>query len=523
MDDLKWKQAEALNNEIAMYDNLDDIAAKRLRYHIGKAIAESCHPIWKCYTIPQKLCQIRKEHRNYSHFNPSVNEDSHSDNIEEELFRLKNILDELAFISNLRWSDKYYRIGYEMLRAMESPIKLLQFPVRIIRFLYSEKRKRKKKKSKKRIITPKLPYIEGIENTILFIATNGAGLGHLTRCLAIARRLKLKSPGLEIIFLTTSLALTTINREGFTAYCIPSITLIKQISSSQWNSMLKCTLKQLLQLYPFKAIIFDGAIPYASISATLASSAGLTKIWVKRGGEKSDEIADKREQAELQFDYIIQPGEAGAPIQNQDEKHRSIHPILYLDKEELWSREDVRTYLKIPKDVTAVYIQLGAGNINDIDSDINIIIQELRKHDNILMILGESMIGNEMKIVENDILIIKDYPNSKYFNGFDFAISACGYNSFHELLYFGVPTIFIPNMNTKTDDQYARAMIAQNAGAGLVLTDLRGGSLADAVTQFCDKSQNAAMRRRASGIISENGADTAATLILNYLDSNNAL
>ena len=37
-------------------------------------------------------------------------------------------------------------------------------------------------------------------NKILFMPTNGSGLGHLTRTLAIARRLKEMYPNVEIFF-----------------------------------------------------------------------------------------------------------------------------------------------------------------------------------------------------------------------------------------------------------------------------------------------------------------------------------
>jgi len=235
------------------------------------------------------------------------------------------------------------------------------------------------------------------------------------------------------------------------------------------------------------------------------------KIWIKRGGEKDENIAAQRREMEKQFDTIIIPGEAGATVQENEGKHVYVNPILHLDREELWSREEVRTYLKIPKDKKVAYIQLGAGNINDINSDINRIVTEIRKHDDVVMVLGESLIGNELKIIEDDIILIKDYPNSKYFNGFDFAVSACGYNTFHELVYFGVPTLFLPNMNTKTDDQYGRAMKVQNVDGGVVLTDFE--QLPAAIDVLCDSERNAQMRENLKTLMETNGANEAAQAI----------
>ena len=46
------------------------------------------------------------------------------------------------------------------------------------------------------------------------------------------------------------------------------------------------------------------------------------------------------------------------------------------------------------------------------------------------------------------IRVLRDYPNSRYFKDFDFAM-ASGYNSFHEAVEARLPTIFFPNMKTE--------------------------------------------------------------------------
>lgn len=506
-DDIKQKNKEL---EHILHDLADKVQSseKDYKYEIGLTIGENTRPRHKIFTIPRKLSLLKKayEHHLFPFSYLSVKSDAELDPLSYHKALQENIR-RLTFYNEVSHYNIIYAIGDEVYNARHSLLRFFTLPYRLWRI----------RKGHHKLLSMKsstLPSIEGIDKCILFIATNGAGLGHLTRCLAIARKIKVKRPELEIIFLTTSLALTAVNREGFTAYCIPSSMLIKNISAAQWNVLLKNMLTSLLQLYPFSAVIFDGAMPYASVTAAIASEKQIPKIWIKRGSVKSDDIAEKRNLAESNFDYIIIPKEAGsAPLPN-DDKHFYVDPIVYLDKNELWSKEEVRRYLKISPDKKVCYIQLGAGNINNIDSDIYKIVNELRKRGNIMMVLGESIIGNELKIIEDDIIILKDYPNAKYFNGFDFAVSACGYNSFHELLYFEVPTLFLPNMNTQTDDQYARAVIAQKNKVGFVLTQLNNDKISDAISHLCSVRENTAMRENAHNIIWKNGASEAADHIL---------
>lgn len=275
---------------------------------------------------------------------------------------------------------------------------------------------------------------------------------------------------------------------------------------------------QLAQLYHFRAVVFDGTTPYSSISDVMTSDESIVKVWIKRGSDKTKELVEQRRADESKFDLVIMPTEAGGQVGAGEDstdgvRRVRVNPIIFLNRDELWSREDVRRYLKIPEGKKAAYIQLGAGNINDIDTELGMIAQRIKSRGDIVMVIGESLIGHELKIIDDDIIVIKDYPNSKYLSGFDFAVSACGYNSFHELIFNAVPTLFIPNMNAKTDDQYARAMIAQELGAGLVIKELDAESVERALDTLTDDRENALMRRAARGIIDVNGAEEAARII----------
>lgn len=502
------QQINVQEQELAQIQSMLKDNKKDLKYNIGLTIGENLHPRRNILRIPKKLKEIKQYYISCKPAMPSKS--IAGENNFEYCKLLTEQIKKLSFYNNLDTFDIHYAIGNEIYNAQQNLKACFMLPFRLWNI-------RKANRRSMMVAEKNISPIEGINKCILFIATNGAGLGHLTRCLAVARRIKKIDSDIEIIFLTTSIALNTIWREGFTAYSIPSSMLIKNISAGQWNALLKNMIMQLLQLYSFSAVIFDGAMPYAPITAALTEKKGIPTIWIKRGSEKKEELVEKRRFAEQAFDYIIIPSELAEKEGAIDKKHFVVAPIVYFNKEEIWSRKETRIYLKIPDNKLAVYIQLGAGNINDIHSDISKIIIELRKHSNIMIVLGESMIGNELKIIEDDVIVLKDYPNAKYFRGFDFAISACGYNSFHELIYLGVPAIYLPNMNTKTDDQYARALIAQNHNAGIVITDINGEQLANAIAQMSDPNTNKRMRNNCQTLIQLNGADSAASFIVSKL------
>ncbi|MGB0448915.1 MAG: hypothetical protein ACPGMV_07885 [Candidatus Poseidoniaceae archaeon] len=210
------------------------------------------------------------------------------------------------------------------------------------------------------------------------------------------------------------------------------------------------------------------------------------------------------------FDTIIRPGDAIDYSEEElDHGLEILHssPIILLDEDELLPREKARYRLGLPLDCRAVYVQLGAGQINDISSEIRMTVDALLEHENLHVILGESMIGSRIEIDLPNVHIIRDYPNSQYFKGFDAVVQAGGYNSFHEMRTFGLPTLFYPNMNTGMDDQLARCNIAQSEGWSLVLEERTEASIARSVETLLG------LEVPSNHLLSTNGADELATLL----------
>ena len=166
------------------------------------------------------------------------------------------------------------------------------------------------------------------------------------------------------------------------------------------------------------------------------------------------------------FDGVIIPSEGIEPIE-EDDGH-VVPPIMAFEPENAWKRDFARSRLAVPEEAFLVYVQLGAGRINDIENILDEVLKALYAHSNVHVVLGESMLGARLPFVHERLRIIRDYPNAIYAQAFDASVQAGGYNSFQEMRRFGIPTLFIPNTETGMDDQVARCRKAEQEGWGLV-------------------------------------------------------
>jgi UDP-N-acetylglucosamine:LPS N-acetylglucosamine transferase len=106
--------------------------------------------------------------------------------------------------------------------------------------------------------------------------------------------------------------------------------------------------------------------------------------------------------------------------------------------------------------------------------------------------------------------IVKIYPVSRYLRAFDLVVSAAGYNSYHEQIGFGVPTVFLPNTRTRLDDQVGRARFAAATGVALNVEDPSSDELEKALDAAVRPEARAAMRSRCAELTFGNGAAAAA-------------
>jgi UDP-N-acetylglucosamine--N-acetylmuramyl-(pentapeptide) pyrophosphoryl-undecaprenol N-acetylglucosamine transferase len=271
-----------------------------------------------------------------------------------------------------------------------------------------------------------------------------------------------------------------------------------------------------------KAFVFDGSYPYRGMLNSIKSnSSNMLKIWVKRGAIKKD--SKKIPVDSIQhFDAVVRPGDSVTDDFKEETKN-SI-PIIKCAPIVLENRPDVeslsiRNRMGIPKGALVCYVQLGAGRINDIDSEIRTTIESLMSHEGVYAIIGESMLGERISFNHERVRVLRDYPNSQYFHEFDFAVIAGGYNTYHEVINAGLPALCYPNSNTGRDDQFSRAKVAAESGAMIVLRSRNRSSIGVAVSRIVDASVRNNMILELDKLKQDNGSEEIAKWIVSQVNT----
>jgi glycosyltransferase involved in cell wall biosynthesis len=342
---------------------------------------------------------------------------------------------------------------------------------------------------------------------VLMVSDNGAGMGHLSRLMAIARRL----PGdMSAVIATQSYAASVAHEEGFLTEYIPSRKVL-QASTPRWTALLRDRLAHLIDLHE-PAVVAVDCLPHPGIVEAVRGHPELTWVWVRRAMWQRGVGADWITEGKV-FDHVLEPGEFAAvadegPTVSDRANTVQVPPITFLGENELLDRDAARAELGLD-DRPAALLQLGAGNINDISSPIARICRNLAGH-GFQLVLAESTIATTPMPQVPGAKVVKIYPVSRYLRAFDLTVSAAGYNSFHEQIGFGIPTIFLPNTSTRLDDQVGRARFAAATGVALVVEDPRSQELEEVLDQATRPEVRAGLIHRCGELAFENGGGAAA-------------
>lgn len=300
-------------------------------------------------------------------------------------------------------------------------------------------------------------------SSILFFPVNGSGMGHLTRCLAYARRLRHKA---ECIFFSLSSAMDYVEEMSFSGdYFVSPFWSVN--STYIWNCELAVRFGMILEQMQPNVVVFDGTWPFQGfLNACAAYDKPLKLVWSHRGGLKKDTKTVPVN--ETLFDLILEPGELGAAYKKTTLPHGGtkliVPPVLLLDDAECLCQKEARNTLHLTSQGRYALLSLGPGNLKDISSIGHGLIQRLQAAGYTVVWACPPISVRDVELPPK-VIPLAVYPLTRYLQAFDCMVSAAGYNTCCEVVQAQIPCLLVPN-ELLADDQARRAhLVAQYAPA----------------------------------------------------------
>jgi UDP:flavonoid glycosyltransferase YjiC (YdhE family) len=357
------------------------------------------------------------------------------------------------------------------------------------------------------------PSVRGPESCarVLFVSSNGTGMGHLTRLLAMATR---SSDRIEPFFFSMSSAVPVVAQFGYSWEYCPSREDLG-VRSSKWNLFFESRFTEILRRYDPQALVFDGTWPYRGLENARKQFPDVLYAWSRRGMWHHGHRTDGLEKSAW-FDLVIEPGEFAAPADRGPTVGRTdavrVGPVCLLDPPQILDRAAARAELGMSADEQAILVTLGGGNVNDVGPDLNVISRAVARRPGWTVYATRAPITRIAAYHQADIRTISCYPLCRVLKAFDAAVVACGYNSYHESILAAIPTIFVPQPRV-TDDQPARARYARETGVAVAVDHISEHTIDAALDQVFDPAQAERMRARCIELRPANGAADAMELV----------
>lgn len=359
---------------------------------------------------------------------------------------------------------------------------------------------------------------------IVFYSLNGSGVGHVMRGVSVARAVRKLAKDLrrdvEIFFLTSSEAVGVIFSEGFPSFKMPSRAAFAAsgISAERFGPLAaewtKATLQmlspELLVVDTFPAGYYDELPPLLEIPGRAVCICRPIRF-------ANVDQAEYFENLSL-YDTLVVPEmkeRSGYRLPADLELKASYFgPALSRASGELLTRNDARRLLNIPPDAFVIYVSAGGGGDAGAQETILGNYAALNVIPNAHFVVGAGPLYFGQKIRAGDVTWLTHENTLELMPGFDIAVASAGYNSFNELMFAGVPSVFLPQEKW-ADDQASRAESAAAAGAAKVFHSLPGaGELLDAVLDWRDEEAREKASSAAKELVPKNYASEIAEWLL---------
>lgn len=304
----------------------------------------------------------------------------------------------------------------------------------------------------------------------LFIPTNGVGLGHAQRLSLIASEVPAKE---TLRFAAFPSCIPMINRYGFDALSLVSRS--DDLTQGFANDVVNAA-RLRSQVTAGDTVVFDGGYVFDSIYRVCAQK-DVKSVWVRRGLWKPNQNNAIPLSREKVFDLVISPAEGFEELNqviSSTARVRPVGPIVTDPSAVSYDRAAIRQALReqFDRDFDRLTVtMLGGGVASDRSAQVNAVAAAMDRRDdtlNLIVVWPTANVHPAWYHWKNSHPV-KTHHALPLLCASDLLISAVGYNTFHDVLYHQIPSIFIPQTAAYMDDQGARAQALEQRGAGYLV------------------------------------------------------
>ncbi|HYM71152.1 MAG TPA: glycosyltransferase [bacterium] len=362
--------------------------------------------------------------------------------------------------------------------------------------------------------------------TVVNYAVNGLGLGHVTRLIAInrwIRRIAIESGRrVRICFLTSSEAAQVLHQERFVSLKIADTEVATEggLDAPFYFRFARRWLRHGLDLLKPDLMIVDTFPGGAFDEFPAALQACRRTAFIYRPVKASRATHSGYQRALLAYDAILVPEIESRVTVTVPARARNrlqyIGPVIVRERSEVLPRAVARERLAISGERLAIYISMGGGGDSTVDEVLRPVAAALGALRDVHLVIGAGPLYRGTPLGGRNLTWVTQSGVCELMNGFDIAVSAAGYNSFVELMHFGVPAIFVPQRRN-ADDQHLRAQWAADAGAAVCADPADLGGIVAAVERWRDAGRRQAASDAARRVVPVNYARDFAKCLLSLV------
>ena len=328
--------------------------------------------------------------------------------------------------------------------------------------------------------------------------TNGVGLGHAQRCALIANALGPGRP--PPVFAAFPSCMRLVKSHGFDV--MPLVGRSPLHAQSHEHDLVNHLRLRALSAGA-RTLVFDGGYIFDSVYRTVLEGS-VSGVWIRRGlwqGSQDNSVALDREKA---FDRVIVPCEGfeelNQPYSRGDHLF-TVGPVVQSVALSPGSRDGLRAALadRFGRSFDRLAVSLLGGGVA---ADRSAQIQALcglfeRRSDTLHLVLVWPNATLEPGWFDwRNSRVVRTLHAAVLAAAADVAITAAGYNSFHEVLYNRIPAIFVPQTGSFMDDQRARARAACDRGLAAMVESSELMKLERLIARYLDDGEAEAMRAK---------------------------